>query len=210
MDELLENYILSHTDPEPELLKILSKDSHVRLLNGRMVSGHYQGRLIVMLCHMIRPKRVLELGTFTGYSALCFAEGTDEDAEVHTIEHNDELEDVARSWFSRSESGHKIKLHIGDALEMIPQMEGLFDLVFIDADKRQYPEYYEAVFPKVKSGGFIFADNTLWGGKVLGEIAKNDAQSIAVSKFNDYLAKDSRVEKIILPIRDGLTIIYKK
>ncbi|MDD2612545.1 MAG: O-methyltransferase [Bacteroidales bacterium] len=210
MDELLENYILSHTDPEPELLKILSKDSHVRLLNGRMVSGHYQGRLIVMLCHMIRPKRVLELGTFTGYSALCFAEGTDEDAEVHTIEHNDELEDVARSWFSRSESGYKIKLHIGDALKMIPQMEGLFDLVFIDADKRQYPEYYEAVFPKVKSGGFIFADNTLWGGKVLGKIAKNDAQSIAVSKFNNYLAKDSRVEKIILPIRDGLTIIYKK
>lgn len=210
MDELLEKYLLSHMDPEPALLRELDRDSHVRLLNARMVSGHYQGRLIVMLCRMLRPKRILELGTFTGYSALCFAEGTDEDAEIHTIEHNDELEDAARSWFSRSGNGHKIKLHIGDALKMVPQMEGFFDLVFIDADKREYLEYYEAALPKVRQGGFIFADNTLWNGKVLGEMARNDAQGIAVSKFNDYLAKDSRVEKIILPVRDGLTIIYKK
>jgi caffeoyl-CoA O-methyltransferase len=210
MNELLEKYILSHIDSEPELLRQLDRDSHVKLLNARMVSGHFQGRLIVMLCRMIRPKRILELGTFTGYSALCFAEGTDEDAEIHTIEHNDELENMARSWFSRSEFGHKISLHIGDALELIPLMDGLFDLVFVDADKRQYMEYYEAALPKVKPGGFLLADNTLWSGKVLGEIAQNDAQSLAVSKFNDYLANDSRVEKIILPIRDGLTIIYKK
>lgn len=175
-----------------------------------MVSGHLQGRLLVMLCRMIHPKRVLELGTFTGYSALCFAEGTDEDAEIHTIERNDELEGMAKSWFSRSEYGHKVNLHIGDALKLIPMMEGFFDLVFIDADKRQYIEYYEAVLPKVQSGGFILADNVFWSGKILREIAPNDTQSIAVSNFNDYIAKDSRVEKIILPIRDGLTIIYKK
>lgn len=210
MNELLENYILSHIDSEPEILRQLDRDSHVKLLNARMVSGHLQGRLLVMLCRMIRPKRVLELGTFTGYSALCFAEGTDEEAEIHTIEHNDELEDMARNWFSRSEYGHKISLHIGDALELIPGLEGMFDLVFIDADKRQYMEYFEAVLPKMPSGGFLLADNTLWSGKVLGKIAGNDAQSLAVSKFNDYLAKDSRVEKIILPVRDGLTIIYKK
>jgi len=210
MNELLEKYLSSHIDPEPEILQQLNRDTQVNLLNGRMVSGHFQGRLMVMLCRMIRPKRILELGTFTGYSALCFAEGMDPDAELHTIEHNDELEDLAKSWFSRSEYGSRINLHIGDALELIPQMEGLFDLVFIDADKRQYLEYYEAVFPKVKSGGFILADNTLWSGKVLKKIAPNDAQSLAVSKFNDYIANDSRIEKIILPIRDGLTIIYKK
>jgi len=175
-----------------------------------MVSGHLQGRTLVMLCRMIRPKRVLELGTFTGYSAICFAEGTEAEAEIHTIERNDELEDLARSWFERSDYHDKITLHIGDALEIIPKMEGLFDLVFIDADKRQYIEYYETVLPKVPSGGIILADNTLWNGKVLGEIAQNDAQSLAIYKFNDYIANDSRVEKVILPLRDGLTIIYKK
>jgi len=210
MDELLEQYILSHIDSEPEILRQLNRDSHVKLLNGRMVSGHLQGRLLVMLCHMIRPRRILELGTFTGYSALCFAEGTGEDAEIHTIEHNDELEDMARSWFDRSLYGHKINLHVGDALELIPQLAGTFDMVFIDADKRQYIDYFEAVLPKVRNGGFILADNTLWSGKVLGDIARNDYQSLAVSKFNDYIAKDSRVEKVLLPLRDGLTLIYKK
>lgn len=210
MNELLEQYILSHIDSEPEILRQLDRDSHVKLLNARMVSGHLQGRTLVMFCHMIHPKRILEIGTFTGYSALCFAEGTEPDAEIHTIERNDELEDPARSWFERSGYGQKIALHIGDALDLIPRMEGLFDLVFIDADKREYIEYYEAVLPKVPSGGFILADNTLWNGKLLEEIAQNDAQSFAISKFNDYIANDSRVEKVILPLRDGLTIIYKK
>jgi len=210
MDDVLEEYLSSHIDPEPELLSQLNRDSHVKLLNGRMVSGHFQGRLIVLLCRMIRPKKVLELGTFTGYSALCFAEGTAEDAVIHTIEHNDELEDMAKSWFSRSDFGSKIHLHIGDALKLIPALDDDFDLVFIDADKRQYIEYFEAVLPKVKSGGFILADNTLWSGKVLRDIAPNDAQCLAVSKFNDYIANDTRIEKILLPIRDGLTIIHKK
>jgi caffeoyl-CoA O-methyltransferase len=210
MNRQLEQYLLTHTDPEPELLRALSRDSYVKLLNGRMVSGHLQGRLLVMLCRMIRPKRVLELGTFTGYSALCFAEGTDTDAEIHTIESNDELEDRARDWFEKSEFGSKITLHIGDALKIIPELPGSFDLVFIDADKREYLAYYEAVLPLVKTGGFLLADNTLWDGKILSEIAPNDTQSLAISEFNDYLAKDSRVEKVLLPIRDGLTLIHKK
>jgi len=210
MNPELEQYLLAHTDPEPILLQELSRDTYSRLLNGRMVSGHLQGRLLVMLCRMIQPKKVLELGTFTGYSAICFAEGTAEDAEIHTIEINDELEEQARHWFSRSEFGHKIKLHIGNALQIIPTMAETFDLAFIDSDKRDYKECYETVLPKVRSGGFILVDNTLWGGKILAEIAPDDAQSFAIIEFNDYLASDSRVEKVLLPLRDGLTLIYKK
>lgn len=206
----LDHYLQEHTDPEPDLLQELSRDTHVRLLNGRMVSGHVQGRLLVMLCRMIQPKKVLELGTFTGYSALCFAEGTAEDAQIHTIEINDELEDQARYWFSRSAYGHKIVLHIGDALEIIPTMDQDFDLAFIDSDKRDYKACYEAVLTKVRKGGFILVDNTLWGGKILTEIAPNDTQSLAIIEFNDYLANDSRVEKVLLPLRDGLTLIHKK
>jgi len=207
----LDHYLLEHTDPEPKLLQELSRDTHVRLLNGRMVSGHLQGRLLVMLCRMIQPKKVLELGTFTGYSALCFAEGTADDAQIHTIEINDELEDQARYWFNRSAHGHKIVLHIGDAQEIVPTMtDESFDLAFIDSDKRDYKACYETVFTKVRKGGFILVDNTLWGGKILTEIAPNDAQSLAIIEFNDYLANDSRVEKVLLPLRDGLTLIHKK
>lgn len=210
MNAKLEHYLLDHTDPEPALLQELSRDSQARLLNGRMVSGHLQGRLLVMICRMIQPKRVLELGTFTGYSALCFAEGTETDAEIHTIEINDELEDQARYWFGRSEFGSKIQLHVGDALQLIPEMRGLFDLAFIDSDKRDYKACYETVLKKVRPGGFILADNTLWGEKILTEIEPNDVQSLAIIEFNDYLAKDSRVEKVLLPLRDGLTLIHKK
>lgn len=210
MNADLEQYLLEHSDPEPALLQELNRDSHARLLNGRMVSGHLQGRLLVMLCRMIQPKKVLELGTFTGYSALCFAEGTAEDAEIHTIEINDELEDQTRAWFAKSEFGHKIRLHIGDALQLIPKMDETFDLVFLDSDKRTYKACYEAVLTKVRPGGFLLVDNTLWGGKILTEIAPNDAQSLAIIEFNDYLASDSRVEKVLLPLRDGLTLIHKK
>jgi caffeoyl-CoA O-methyltransferase len=210
MNAELEHYLLDHTDSEPALLQELSRDTQSRLLNGRMVSGHLQGRLLVMLCRMIQPKKVLELGTFTGYSALCFAEGTAEDAEIHTIEINDELEDQAKHWFNRSEFGHKIRMHIGDALQLLPLLDETFDLAFIDSDKRDYKACYEAVMFKVRTGGFILVDNTLWGGKILAEIAPNDAQSLAILEFNDYLANDSRVEKVLLPLRDGLTLIYKK
>lgn len=210
MNADLEQYLLDHIDPEPALLQELSRDTHARLLNGRMVSGHLQGRLLVMLCRMIQPKKVLELGTFTGYSALCFAEGTAEDALIHTFEINDELEDQARLWFSRSEYGSKIRLHIGDALQLLPIMKETFDLAFIDSDKRDYKACYETVLPKVRPGGFILVDNTLWGGKILGEIAPSDAHSLAIIDFNEYLANDTRVEKVLLPLRDGLTLIYKK
>lgn len=210
MDDLLEQYLSDHSDKEPPLLHQLSRDTKLRLLNGRMVSGHLQGRFLVMLCRMIRPKKVLELGTFTGYSALCLAEGTGSDAEIHTIEHNDELEDTIRHWFSLSEFGHRIQLHIGDAFDVIPTLEGPFDLVFMDLDKRDYHACFEAVRPLVSSGGFILVDNTLWGGKILEPIAGNDAQSLAISNFNEYIANDSELEKIMLPIRDGLTLIRKK
>lgn len=175
-----------------------------------MVSGHVQGRFLVMLCRMLKPMRILELGTFTGYSALCFAEGSPEGAEIHTIEHNDELEGRIKSWFDKSEFGSKIKLHIGNALNVVPTFNELFDLAFIDLDKRDYKVCYETVLPKIKEGGFILIDNTLWGGKILGEITPNDSQSLAISEFNDYLAKDIRIDKVMLPLRDGLTLIYKK
>ena len=174
-----------------------------------MMSGHLQGRILKMLCRMIQPKMILELGTFSGYSALCLAEGSD-DATIHTIEHNDELEEMIQNFFSESDYKNRIKLHIGDALEIIQTLDEVFDLVFIDADKRQYLEYYEAVLPKVRKGGFIFADNTLWAGKVVQPLQQNDKQTEAILKFNDFIANDLRVEKVILPLRDGLTILMKK
>jgi len=210
MDDFLEQYILDHSDEEPALLRQLDRETKAKILNGRMVSGHLQGRLLVMLCRMIRPGKILELGTFTGYSAICLAEGTDSDTEIHTVEHNDELEELIRHWFKQSGYEKKIHLHLGEALDIIPGLEGPFDLVFLDVDKRDYQACFDAVFPKVSSGGFILADNTLWGGKILQSIASNDTQSFAISNFNDYIAKDSRLEKVLLPIRDGLTLIRKK
>ncbi len=210
MDELLEQYLLDHSDKEPLLLQRINRETRLRLLNGRMVSGHLQGRLLVMLSRMIRPRKVLELGTFTGYSALCLAEGTDTTTEIHTIEHNDELEETIRYWFSQSENGHRIHLHIGEALEVIPSLDGPFDLVYMDLDKRDYQACFEAVRPLIPTGGFILVDNTLWGGKILEPIARYDGQSLAISKFNEYIANDSSLEKVMLPIRDGLTLIRKK
>lgn len=210
MDDLLEQYLLDHSDEEPALLQQLSRETKLKRLNGRMVSGHLQGRLLVMLCRMIHPKKVLELGTFTGYSALCLAEGTDSATEIHTIEHNDELEDTIRHWFSLSDLEHRIHLHLGEALDVIPTLEGPFDLVYIDLDKRDYHACFEALKPLVPPGGFILVDNTLWGGKILEPIAGNDGQSLAISKFNKYIANDSELEKVMLPIRDGLTLIRKK
>lgn len=209
MTEKLEDYILSHIDKETPHLEKLNRETHLRLVNPRMMSGHLQGRILKMLCRMIQPKMILELGTFSGYSALCLAEGSD-DATIHTIEHNDELEEMIQHFFSESDYKNRIKLHIGDALEIIQTLDEVFDLVFIDADKRQYLEYYEAVLPKVRKGGFIFADNTLWAGKVVQPLQQNDKQTEAILKFNDFIANDQRVEKVILPLRDGLTILMKK
>ena len=206
----IEDYITAHSDSEPEYLAHINRATHVRMINPRMCSGHFQGRALAMFCHMIQPNKVLEIGTFTGYSALCMAEALNNDAVLHTIECDDELEDFILQNFAGSEHGHKIKLHIGDALEEIEKLNETFDLIFIDADKREYLAYYEAVLPKLKPGGFILADNTLWDGKVLKQVDSNDKQTIEIMRFNDFVATDQRVEKVMLPLRDGLTIIRKK
>ena len=207
----LEEYLCAHSDAEPDLLKELSRDAHVHLLRPRMIAGHLQGRLLKMFVHMICPKHVLEIGTYTGYSAICLAEGLTEEGHLDTIEIDDEMEEFICKYLNRSQQKEKISLHIGDALDIIPIFEdNFFDLVFIDADKRKYEEYFEAVFPKVRTGGFIIADNTLWNGKVLTDTQHADPQTKGILAFNDRLAKDDRVEKVILPVRDGLTLIRKK
>jgi len=206
----IEDYILSHSDAEPEYLAKINRATHLRMINPRMCSGAFQGRVLTMFCHMIQPKRILELGTFTGYSALCMAEALSADGIVHSIECDDELEDFILNNLSGSEHGHKVRLHIGDALTEIEKLDETFDLVFIDADKKEYLAYYEAVLPKLRTGGFILADNTLWDGKVLKTIEPNDKQTIEICRFNDFVAVDPRVEKVLLPMRDGLTVIRKQ
>lgn len=209
-DEAIESYILSRIDEESELLKQLNRDAHVNLLKPRMLSGHLQGRMLKMFCRMINPKYILEIGTYTAYATLCLAEGVDDDAEIHTIEVNDELEDFILKHLHKSKLKDKIHLHIGDAMEIIPQIDRTFDLVFIDANKRHYIEYYNLIFDKVRPGGLIITDNTLWDGHVLETPKPSDKQTIGIQQFNDMIAKDDRVEKVILPIRDGLTLIWKK
>lgn len=206
----LDEYIEVHSEAEPAYLAKVNRATHVRLINPRMLSGHLQGRLLAMFCQMITPLRILELGTYSGYSALCMAETLPENGILHTIEADDELEDFIRENIDGASYGHKIKLHIGAALDIIPQIDETFDLVFIDADKREYREYFETVLPKVRTGGFILADNTLWDGKVLASVKANDHQTIAIMEFNDFIAKDTRIEKVLLPFRDGLTIMRKK
>lgn len=209
MTEELEDYILSHIDEEGEMLSRLDRETHLFHLRPRMCSGHLQGKLLKMFVRMIRPKNILELGTFTGYSALSLADGMTGDGELHTIEIDDELEDFIREHFENSPHADRLKLHVGDAREIIPQLGLTFDLVFIDANKRQYLEYYNLVFDYVTPGGFIIADNTLWDGKVVDYGKKLDAQTAGILEFNDFVACDKRVEKVILPLRDGLTLIHK-
>lgn len=209
-DEQLEEYILSHIDDESDILKHLNRDAHVNLLRPRMLSGHLQGKMLKMFCRMIQPRYILELGTYTGYSALCMAEGACEDAVIHTIEINDELEDFILKHLHKSRLKDKIHLHLGDAMQIVPALDCTFDLVFIDANKRHYCEYYNMIFDKVRPGGLILVDNTLWDGKVLESPHHTDKQTIGILEFNDMLKYDDRVEKVILPIRDGLTMIWKK
>lgn len=210
MYDAIEEYICRHIDPAEPALARLDRDTHVYHLRPRMVSGHLQGRILKMICRMVQPRRVLELGTFTGYSALCFAEGMAADGEVHTLEIDDEVEDFAREHFAQSPYGDKVKMFIGDALETIKTLTDTYDLVFIDANKRDYRQYYEAVLPLVRPGGVILADNTLWDGKVVTEPDSRDPQTVGIIEFNRFVATDDRVEKVILPLRDGLTILWKK
>ena len=209
-DEKIESYIAAHIDDEPSHLIALRRQAHLSLLNPRMISGHAQGRMLKMFIRMIQPQRVLEIGTYTGYSALCIAEGLSKNAQVDTIEINDELESKIQSAFTNSPYKENISLHIGDALSIIPTFPYNFDVVFIDANKRHYIEYYKCALQKLKPGGFIIADNTLWDGHVIeDEINKNDLQTKGILAFNSYVKQDSRVEKIIIPIRDGISIIQK-
>ena len=208
--EAIEAYILQHMDEESDYLKALYRKAHLKLINPRMTSGHLQGRLLKMLVQLARPKRVLEIGTFAGYSALCMAEGLGEGALLHTYEIDDELEDFTRPWIEGSPYGDKVCFHIGNALEEVPQLGEVFDFVFMDGDKRQYMEYYEMILQHTSPGALILADNTLWDGHVVDKAYLNDRQTMAINEFNAFVAADKRVEKLILPLRDGLTMIRKK
>lgn len=206
----MEDYILSHIDPEGEYLHRLWRATQMKLSYGQMASGHLQGRLLKMLVHMIRPTHILELGTFSGYSALSMAEGLEDGADIHTFEIFDEIEDFTRPWFENSPYADRIHLHIGDAMELVPQLDIQWDMAFIDADKRQYVQYYEMILPRMRPGGYILADNTLWYGRITEQVRESDLQTRGLQQFNDMIAKDQRVEKVILPLRDGLTIIRIK
>lgn len=207
MDEELEKYVLGHIDAEGDYLYRLYRATNIQLLHGRMASGHLQGRLLKMLVRMIRPKRILEVGTFGGYSAICLAEGLDEGGKVYTFEINDEQEDFTRPWIEGSAVADKIEFIIGDAITEAPRLGVTFDMAFIDGDKRTYIETYEMALAVVRKGGFIIADNTLWDGHVVDPAYDRDQQTQGIRRFNDYIAADTRVEKVILPLRDGLTIL---
>jgi caffeoyl-CoA O-methyltransferase len=204
----LEAYASAHSSKEPKLLKQLWRETHLKVLSPGMLSGHIQGRFLSMMSHLVKPKKILEIGTFTGYSALCLAEGLSENGILHTIEVNNELVEIIERYFKDSGYKEKLKLHIGDAKQVVSSLEGPFDLVFIDADKENYVNYYNLVFDKVRPGGLIIADNTLWHGNVL----TNDQgkETLGIVAFNELIKKDQRIEKILLTLRDGLTIIRKK
>ena len=214
MDTLLEDYIISHVDAEPPHLALLDRRSNLSLVNGRMVSGHLQGRLLKMLTALVAPRRVLELGTFSGYSALCIAEGLTGDAVIDSVEANDELEDFLRREALPLPGGERIRLHIGDACDVMrtlaaaPDFEP-YDMVFIDADKREYERYYELALGMTRPGALIIADNTLWDGHVADPAYDRDTQTLGIRRFNDLVAADARVERVILPLRDGLTLIRR-
>ncbi len=208
MNKNLEKYILDHSSPEDPLLEELYRQTHIRFVNPNMVSGHLQGKLLEFISLMIRPSYVLEIGTFTGYSAICMAKGLIDGGKLITIEINDEIAAFSRSYFKKAGEDDKIELLNGNALEIIPGLDFLFDLVFIDADKRDYCDYFNMVIDKVRPGGFILADNVLWGGQVL-EKETNDQQAKGIIDFNEMIRKEKRVAKMILPIRDGLMIMRK-
>jgi caffeoyl-CoA O-methyltransferase len=209
-DPKITSYAEAHTSPESELLAELNRDTNAHVMFPRMLSGHLQGRLLSMLSKMIQPKKILEIGTYTGYSALCLSEGLQEGGMLHTIELNPEHEDRIHKYFKEAGAEKKITLHIGNARKIIPTLNETFDLIFIDADKENYAAYFELVFPKLRSGGYIFADNTLWNGKVLEPVDPSDKETKGIVEFNKKIQSDNRVENVLLPVRDGLMIIRKK
>ena len=210
ISQKLDDYVCAHTSNEPKLLNDLNRETHMNVLRPRMLSGHFQGRVLSMLSKMIKPNDVLEIGTYTGYSALCFAEGLAKDGHIVTIDNNEELEDLVKEYVSKSEYKDQIKCIIGDAMDLIPGLKREFDIVFIDADKGNYVNYYNMVIDKVRKGGYIIMDNVLWSGKVLEEIEENDLDTKVLVEMNDLVHNDDRVEEVLLPIRDGLMIARVK
>ncbi len=202
----LELYVERHSEDEPQILADLNRETYQKILLPRMLSGHYQGRILSMLSKLISPKVILEIGTYTGYATLCLAEGLRKDGKIHTIDINEELFDFQRKYFDESDWGHQIEQHLGDAVSIIPTLNDTFDLVFIDADKENYLNYFELIIGKMNSGGVIISDNVLWSGKVLEEAKPNDLSTKVLQEYNLFLKNDSRVETLVLPIRDGLTI----
>jgi len=206
----IEQYAEQYSKPESDLLYRLNRETHLKVLHARMLSGHLQGKLLQCISQMIQPENVLEIGTYTGYSALCLAEGLSKNGVIHTIEINGELEEIALKYFKESNAAKQIKLHIGDAVQIIPTLNLAFDIVFIDSDKQQYCRYYELVFEKVKAGGFILAENVLWNEKVLCQPHPNDKDAQGIIEFNNMISRDDRVDNLLLPLRDGIMIIRKK
>lgn len=209
LPEAIETYVVNHSEDEPELLQQLTRETHQKILQPRMLSGHYQGRVLSMISKLIRPKHILEIGTYTGYSALCLAEGLQKDGDLHTIDINEELMDFQRSYFDKSNYGKQIHQHLGNALDIIPKLEHNFDLVFIDADKENYVNYFHLIINRLNSGGIVLSDNVLWSGKVIEPLDEKDMATKGIIKYNQLLKEDERVETVILPIRDGLTISRK-
>lgn len=205
----IEEYASAYSMPEPEPLKKLNRETHARILRPRMLSGHLQGRLLSFISQMIRPHRVLEIGTYTGYSAICLAEGLDSTGVLHTIDHNAELEEFAYQYIKEAGFEHQVIQHVGEALDVIPLLDETFDLVFIDADKENYVRYFDMILPKVRKGGIIIADNVLWSGKVLLPKHQMDQETIGIAAFNEHVKQNKQVRNLLLPFRDGLMIIEK-
>ncbi len=206
----LDDYVVKHSQDEPKLLQQLNRETYQKILQPRMLCGHFQGRILSMISKLVNPKNILEIGTYTGYSALCLAEGIKADGELHTIDIDEELYEFQRKYFDKSEFGHQIYQHLGNALEIIPKLDITFDLVFIDADKENYSNYFNCVIDKLNAGGIILSDNVLWSGKVIEALQPNDTSTKALIEYNTLLKNDNRVETVMLPIRDGLTISRKK
>ncbi|MEC8367226.1 MAG: O-methyltransferase [Bacteroidota bacterium] len=209
VDKKILEYVQNKTSDESKILNDLSRETHLKVLNPRMLSGHYQGRLLSLISKLIKPKSILEIGTYTGYSTLCLLEGLEKKGFIHTIDHNEELLNIQNKFFERAKVSNRIKQYTGDAKKIIKNLKVKFDLIFIDADKENYPLYYDLVFGKLKSGGIIIADNILWSGKILEKVEKDDYATQSIINFNNKIKNDERVEKIILPIRDGLSLIRK-
>ena len=209
IDDNILNYSISKSEKESKLLNDLYRETYLKVLNPRMISGHYQGRILSLISKIISPKKILEIGTYTGYSAICLCEGMDNDGILHTIDNNKELVKIQNKYFKKANLTNKIVQHSGDAKNIIPTIEEEFDIVFIDADKESYPEYYDLIIKKVRSGGIIIADNILWSGKILEKVEKDDQATKSIIEFNNKIIEDDRVKNIILPIRDGLNIVRK-